>query len=339
MRNRMDLLKRIAPGAILAAALAAGATALGVSSTALGAPSRQQAAAIDVTQTCPRRVNPGATIAVEITLANTGDVVLGNIDITADAGTPLTTGDDFVPAFQSGDADGDGFLDPGERWAYGGSYRAADEDVTNIVAVEAFGPADEVVNDEASCETDVVQPPEPGVRVGVREVRGKVLFRRPGESKFVELEGVTEIPVGSQVDTRRGAINLTIGLGGGRTNSSQFYDGLFTMLQTRARNAFMNLRLDGGNFGVCGRRSLSTLGVEARRKRPVRKLWGSGKGRFSSRGRYSSATVRGTKWLVQDRCDGTLTRVVSGRVQVRDFRLRKTITVRAGRSYLARAPG
>lgn len=334
----MELLKRIAPGLALAAALTAGATALAISSTARGASARQQAAAIEVSQTCPRRVKPESTIAVEITLANTGDVVLHGIDISADAGTPLAAGDDFVPTLLRGD-DGDGLLEPAERWVYGGSYQVPAEDVANIVAVEAFGPVDEIVNDEAACETDVIQPPEPGVRVGVRVVRGKVFFKLPGESKFVELEGVTEIPVGSQVDTRRGVINLTIGLGGGRTNSSQFYDGLFTMLQARVRNAFMNLRLDGGNFGVCGRRALSTLAVDARRKRPVRRLWGNGKGRFSSRGRYSSATVRGTKWLVQDRCDGTLTRVVRGRVQVRDFRLRKTINLRAGRSYLARAPG
>jgi len=32
-----------------------------------------------------------------------------------------------------------------------------------------------------------------------------------------------------------------------------------------------------------------------------------GGGRFRTRGRYSSATVRGTDWTVTDRCDGTLT--------------------------------
>jgi len=47
--------------------------------------------------------------------------------------------------------------------------------------------------------------------------------------------------------------------------------------------------------------------------------------------------VRGTRWLVEDRCDGTLTRVVRGTVRVRDFRLRRTITLRSGQSYLARA--
>jgi ferric-dicitrate binding protein FerR (iron transport regulator) len=50
----------------------------------------------------------------------------------------------------------------------------------------------------------------------------------------------------------------------------------------------------------------------------------------------AAATVRGTKWRVQDRCDGTLTTVTRGVVAVRDFRLRRTILVTAGQSYLAR---
>jgi len=70
----------------------------------------------------------------------------------------------------------------------------------------------------------------------------------------------------------------------------------------------------------------------------VRRLRGRAKGRFRTRGRYSAATVRGTNWTVADRCDGTLTSVKTGVVAVRDFRKRRDVTVRAGHSYLARAP-
>jgi hypothetical protein len=66
-------------------------------------------------------------------------------------------------------------------------------------------------------------------------------------------------------------------------------------------------------------------------------LWGNGKGKFRTDGKYSSATVRGTIWLTQDRCDGTLTTVKRGIVSVRDFKRRKTVSVKAGHSYLARA--
>jgi hypothetical protein len=47
--------------------------------------------------------------------------------------------------------------------------------------------------------------------------------------------------------------------------------------------------------------------------------------------------VRGTIWLVQDRCEGTVTKVTRGTVQVADFRRHTTVTVKAGHSYLARA--
>ena len=48
------------------------------------------------------------------------------------------------------------------------------------------------------------------------------------------------------------------------------------------------------------------------------------------------ATVRGTKWLVQDSCAGTLTRVTKGAVTVRDNVKHTTVVVRAGKRYLAR---
>ena len=68
----------------------------------------------------------------------------------------------------------------------------------------------------------------------------------------------------------------------------------------------------------------------------VRRLWGNGKGAFRTRGRYASATVRGTIWLTEDRCTTTLIRVRSGRVDVFDLVRRRHVTVRAGQSYVAR---
>ena len=61
-------------------------------------------------------------------------------------------------------------------------------------------------------------------------------------------------------------------------------------------------------------------------------------GKFTTHGQYSAATVRGTQWTVTNQCDGTLTKVKRGVVSVRDFRLRRTITLFTGQSYLARAP-
>jgi hypothetical protein len=50
-----------------------------------------------------------------------------------------------------------------------------------------------------------------------------------------------------------------------------------------------------------------------------------------------STTVRGTKWLTADRCDGTLVRVTQGVIAVRDLVRKKTVVLRKGKSYFARA--
>ena len=61
-------------------------------------------------------------------------------------------------------------------------------------------------------------------------------------------------------------------------------------------------------------------------------------GHFRTRARNSSATVRGTEFLVKDSCSGTLTTVKRGTVIVRDFTLKKNVTVKAHHKYLARPP-
>ena len=88
------------------------------------------------------------------------------------------------------------------------------------------------------------------------------------------------------------------------------------------------------------RRGAPSAAAVSKKKGPhavLGKLWGNGKGKFRTNGKYSSATVRGTIWLTTDRCDGTLTTVKRGTVSVRDLRRHKTVTVKAGHSYLARA--
>jgi hypothetical protein len=64
----------------------------------------------------------------------------------------------------------------------------------------------------------------------------------------------------------------------------------------------------------------------------LRLLWASGSGRFQTVGRYSAATVLGTKWLTEDFCDGTLVRVSRGVVAVENLATHAIVTVRAGHS-------
>jgi hypothetical protein len=69
----------------------------------------------------------------------------------------------------------------------------------------------------------------------------------------------------------------------------------------------------------------------------VRKLTTSAQGLFRVSGGASRAEGRNAAWSTTDRCSGTTTRVSRGRVNVYDKGLRRTITLRAGQRYKAKA--
>ena len=161
--------------------------------------------------------------------------------------------------------------------------------------------------------------------------------------RFVPLTSPRQIPIGSFLDTSNGTVALRTARD--RTGAEQ-------PRQTRRRavpgacgsrrqsaKGLTELRLKGSaaGFRSCGAGSRGAGAALSRRT--VRRLRASAKGRYRTRGRHSAATVRGTRWVTEDRCDGTLTKVQRGTVVVRDFHLPESIApVTAGKSYLARAP-
>jgi predicted outer membrane repeat protein len=166
--------------------------------------------------------------------------------------------------------------------------------------------------------------PTPGNGVAASPVSGKVLVKRPGSKTFVALDATEAIPLGSTVDTRDGVIELSDGSG----HTARFFGGIFKITKS---GATIDLTLTEA-LAKCPKR-----GAHAAAKKPkTRKLWGDGSGSFRTRGQYSAATIRGTRWLVQDSCAGTLTKVTKGVVAVRDNVKKRTIVLRAGRSYLAK---
>jgi CSLREA domain-containing protein len=166
--------------------------------------------------------------------------------------------------------------------------------------------------------------------VVVKETKGTVKVRLPGTKTFVDLDATRGIPTGSEVDTRKGTVELTsIPKAGGVPETARFYDGLFKVTQSKG---LTTLTLSEA-LAPCRKRGRAAA---AAKKPKTRRLWGDGKGKFRTSGKYSAATVRGTKWLVQDSCAGTRTKVAQGAVTVRDKVRRKTIVLRAPRSYLAR---
>ena len=204
------------------------------------------------------------------------------------------------------------------------------------------------------CPSLGLPPPVLGRTANLEPVSGEVFVRLPAGSAgsqparaaqkgqgFIPLQEARQVPIGSFVDTKRGTVKLSTAVDvEGTIQSGKFASGLFQILQRRRDLAFTELRLKGStaSFRRCRARGSGLRATAARRRlsrRTVRKLSGNAKGRFRTRGRNAAATVRGTVWTTADRCDGTVTRVKRGKVAVRDFRRRRTIIVRAGKSYLA----
>jgi hypothetical protein len=177
---------------------------------------------------------------------------------------------------------------------------------------------------------------------GTSASRAKVLGLPPAATnRFVPLSEALSVPVGSTLDTRRGTVRLLSAGLAQRNNSSyngaSFRGGVFGVSQ-RGNNPLTTLTAKG-NLGCKSGRARRS-GVTAAR---TRSLFGSGRGRFRTRGRRSSATVRGTEWVQKDSCSGTLTVVRQGSVVVRDVAKKKPIVLRASapkkkRRYFARVP-
>ena len=165
---------------------------------------------------------------------------------------------------------------------------------------------------------------------------------------FIPLTQAAQIPMGSILDTTRGKVRMVTAatISGSRTQTGIFFSGRFQVKQRRTSRPITEMVLKGGSFRDRCRSGRGARGDASRHRggrrhgRAVRRLWGRGSGRYRTRGRYSSATVRGTTWLVEDGCSGTFTRVPrrprNSRVDVRDHVRRTTVTLRAGQRYFAK---
>ena len=130
-----------------------------------------------------------------------------------------------------------------------------------------------------------------------------------------------------------------------KTQKGTFGGAVFRLNQaTRgAAKGLVTLKLVEGAFSgaptyaTCKQRKAGEASAAALSSRTLQLLRSNARGRFTTRGRYGAATVRGTKWTIADRCDGTLIRDIVHSVAVTDFVRHKTIVLHPGQSYLARA--
>jgi Regulator of chromosome condensation (RCC1) repeat/Putative Ig domain len=180
-------------------------------------------------------------------------------------------------------------------------------------------------------------PPIAGESVNLDPAAGVVRTKCPGNQDFSRIETAVQIPLSCLVDARNGTVDLTASKGSsGATQSAFFWGGIFGVGQEVGddKEAVMTLagRLE------CEKRKLRKNGrVMLRSRGAGRRLWGSGKGDYATAGSHGAATVRGTTWLVADRCDGsTLFKVAEGTVWVSDFVKDTQVVLQAGDSYVAR---
>jgi hypothetical protein len=177
--------------------------------------------------------------------------------------------------------------------------------------------------------------PKQGATVEVSKGIGVVTITLPGSAKGVPLSGQDSIPVGATVDATNGKVELTSAVdASGETQTGTFWGGVFKIRQQAKGDGYTELVLVGGPPSNCA--SAGKASISRKRKRGAR-LWGHDHhGHFRTRGQNSVATVRGTRWLTEERCGGTLTHVTQGAVAVRDRHTHRTVLVKAHHSYLAR---
>jgi hypothetical protein len=248
---------------------------------------------------------------------------------------------------------GDDYIDggPGPDWLFGGAgidlLRARDGRRDRVVSCGEG--VDLVIADRldvvAGCESvDRGRRPRPriGRQVVAQPAEGSVKIRLPNATRFVPLPSAAEVPVGSTLDASRGTATVVAAKPrGGTRQKARFDGGVFTVRQRRSARPSTDIRLRGGHWAVC--RAFGSSRTSAHRVRHLRTRIakrGGGKpkdGGFKVRGAHSNAAAIGTTWVTEDRCNGTLTRVMTGTVRVHDFGLHRTVTVRPGHTYLARA--
>jgi len=242
----------------------------------------------------------------------------------------------------------------------GARLRIADSFNHRVRAITAFTPP-------TPPPTTTQTPPRavpPGVAPPVRRrstvaapVSGTILIRLKGRRRFVALTSVSNIPLGSELDARRGRVSLQFATtAAGRRASAIVGGGRFVVDQRAAVERGQlpgNLLLSGPLSRCAATRPRATSPHAARPRaqaagkrkrgrkgRRGRRIDVNADGAIRTQGRYGAAIVRGTRWTIVDRCPrdprpGTFVAVRRGTVAVTAFALRRTVLVDAGRRFLA----
>jgi len=169
----------------------------------------------------------------------------------------------------------------------------------------------------------LIKPP-PGKTLAGDPVAGAASFTKG--NGFVPLTEARQIPSGSQIDARRGTLNLTAAssVRHGKLQTGTFGGAIFGFTQASSglNKGLTTLTLLENDFP--GAPSYSTCPKAVADGGPLAHISSvlqtlharDNHGHFRTRGRYSAGTVRGTSWDTTDQCGGTLTVVHRGTVDV-----------------------
>jgi hypothetical protein len=197
--------------------------------------------------------------------------------------------------------------------------------------------------------------PTLGQSFNLAPVSGVVLIKVHGV--FIPLTELTQFPKNTVIDALHGSLKLITAAGGGgpahdakakkgkgktKTQTGTFGGAIFKI--TQAHNGLATLTLvenafkGAPSYTECGKKKAGDASAAALSSKTLQLLRASAKGKFSTRGKYSSATVRGTKWTIADKCNGTQTHDITDSVSVTDFVHHTTVILHAGQTYLATKP-
>jgi len=316
---------------------------------------------VSVSAAGPSYVRAGGNITFVDMIENGGKDTATGVELTS----PIPAGTTFVSATLSNGNDCTASTSTGKITCFVGTLASGSSaTVAIVVATTGAGTVTQSAavqgdydtnpaNNTASATTSVIpqdaappappKPAQPGTFNAI--ATGTVTI----DGQPVTPDQVVVVHAGDTVDVTNGTITITDFDGGfgtfgnlqpspqrraqslGSSAAAGTISAAFRIDQPAQAGAGVTLTLVQGDFSVCG----SPRRLSGKNQTPVRQLWGKAHGLFTTQGRYSAATIRGTIWLEQDRCDGTLTTAVDDVVTVDDLVKSTTVTLQPGQSYLA----
>ena len=220
-------------------------------------------------------------------------VIAGNTDVNGvsncGANLPVSEGANVVATAECGfAAAGDVVADP-QLGAFDGAVyplAASSPAVDRAGACTGTDQRDLARPQGAACDSGAYElaqtpppsgpqpPPDPQPEfkqtVVVDELSGTVKVRVKGSSRFVALDDVRDIPMGSEIDARKGVVELvSVASDGGAPQTARFFEGVFKVTQSGAVTVLtLTEKLSCGTAGKAS---------SAAKKVKKRRLWGDGK--------------------------------------------------------------